>query len=732
MSTSKEVFNLRKSGQLNEAYKMAIELMNSPERDEWDVKAFAWCLIDLVKRDSKNKQTQNLQYFKQQLESIDVSDDEILTNQKNYALQLCSPNQETSQLVFAKRKDGKLDEAYQIGLRLIQNPNRSDWDIKAFAWVLVDLIKREVENGQWKNVAGLKSSLETLPIDESDEVLFKSRNYALWIANPNSQYISQARKLSKEGRHQEAVQIYENLLRNGETSLDVQTSLGWEYFRLASNFQKQEPPNSGAIKNFLSRYLKLNVEKPSILHSSILNIADKLAKDGHLDMASFSQIWDLSSFQREDYQRYEADDGKTFSSLVEKVLLHATKHALNKQNMDALYYLEPFLKPLLDRFSDNLWLKLNYARMLTALNRSEEAISFGIEVVKSKSNEFWTWDLLGEIYHSISTDIEFSCYCKALLCSTDINFTSKVKIKLAEMLIQRNKLEAAKYELEAIIQYKTQNGQKISEQLAQLKNASWYSTTKTSHSNQELYLQHAPSAEELLYHDLPWINGILGETFSLKNKPNQLKRKLYLETDAIPKEITIPNTKLTFNDESVGMPLEIKGEYEAEGRFQVYKVQHREHGEQWDIFQEQIAVVDHVNHEKKLLHFLLNREIDGVIRFADLNDKFHEGDAISLYLTQFTNKKGTQYKVLQSKRTKQSPPSSLLKHFHSEVRVNESSLGFTDCGIFIPAHLVRQHEIEDGDIVAGTAILNFNKKRSEWSWKSINIDRENSAEIQSM
>jgi hypothetical protein len=732
MSTSKEVFSLRKSGQLNEAYKMACELMSSPERDEWDVKAFAWCVIDLVKRDAKNKHSQNFQYFKQQLEGIDVSNDDILTNQKNYALQLCSPSQETSQLVFAKRKEGNLDEAYQIGLRLVQNPNRSDWDEKAFAWVLVDLIKREVDKGQWQYVAVLKSSLETLEVDESDEVLFKSRNYALWIANPNSQFISQARKLSKDGKHQDAIQIYENLLRNGETSLDVQTSLGWEYFRMASNFLKQEPPNTGAVKNFLSRYLKLNVEKPSMLHSNILNLADKCAKDGYLDMATFVRMWNLNNFRGEDYERYEADDGKSFSSLVEKVLLHATKHALNKQKPDELHYLEPNLKPLLDSFPDNLWLKLNYARMLIALERNQEAVSFGIEVVKSKSNDFWTWDLLGEIHHSISIDLEFSCYCKALLCSTDINFTSNVKIKLAEMLIQRNKLEAAKYELEAIIQYKTQNGQKISEQLAQFQNASWYSTTTASHSNQELYLQHAPSAEELLYHDLPWINGILGETFSLKNKPNQLKRKLYVETDAIPKEITIPNTKLTFKDESVGMPIEIKGEYEAEGRFQVYKVQHREHGEQWDIFQEQIAVVDHVNHEKKLLHFLLNREIDGVIRFADLNDKFHEGDAISLYLTQFTNKKGTQYKVLQSKRTKQSPPSSLLKHFHSEVRVNESSLGFTDCGIFIPAHLVRQHEIEDGDIVEGTAILNFNKKRSEWGWKSINIDRENSAEIQSM
>jgi hypothetical protein len=721
MSTSKEVFALRKSGQLEEAYKMACELMESSKRDEWDEKAFAWCVIDLVKRDSKNKKTQNLPLFKQQLESIDASNDEILINQKNYALQLCTPNQETSQTVFAKRKEGKLDEAYQIGLSLTQNPNRSDWDQKAFAWVLVDLIKREVEKNQWQNVYGLKSSLEALEIDESDEVLFKSRNYALWIANPNSQLISQAKKLSKAENHQEAIQIYENLLKGGESSLDVQTSLGWEYFRIVSNLLKQEPPNTGAAKNFLTRYLKLGVEKPSMLHSSILNLADKIAKDGHLDMAVFSRMWDLNHFRDEDYERYETGDGRSFSSLIEKVLLHATKHALNKNTFDDIHYLEPFLKPLLEIFPDNLWLKLSYARTLIKLGRSEEAVSFGIAVVKSKSNEFWTWDLLGEIYHSLSLETEFACYCKALLCSQDVNFTSKVKIKLAEELIKKNEYAEAKYELQSIVEFKTKNGQKIPEKLAGFQNTPWYLTTDAKTSNKQLYLQYSSIAEELLYHDLPWVKGSLGDSFSLKDNPKNKKRKLYIETKDSPLEISIPNSKISLSDLNVGTPIEIKGEYDDMGRFQVYTLQQRNNGENWDIFQEQIAIVDHVNHEKKLLHFLLSKSIDGVIRFSELNDKFDEGDAIRLYLTKFTNKRGTQFKALQVKKTDRSPDSSLLKRFESEIKVNQSGLGFSSCGVFIHSNLVNQNEIRDGDKVHGKAILNFNKKRSEWGWKAIEV-----------
>ncbi|TXX94325.1 hypothetical protein FXF11_04955 [Vibrio cholerae] len=50
MITSKDVFAKRKSGQLDEAYQMAVELVKENASDEWNFKALAWCLIDLLKR----------------------------------------------------------------------------------------------------------------------------------------------------------------------------------------------------------------------------------------------------------------------------------------------------------------------------------------------------------------------------------------------------------------------------------------------------------------------------------------------------------------------------------------------------------------------------------------------------------------------------------------------------------------------------------------------------------
>ena len=84
MVTSKDVFAKRKEGQLDEAYSMALQLMNAINPDDWDIKAFGWCLIDLIKREANTGNQQNLNHYKQQLESITgPALDEVLAKGKD-------------------------------------------------------------------------------------------------------------------------------------------------------------------------------------------------------------------------------------------------------------------------------------------------------------------------------------------------------------------------------------------------------------------------------------------------------------------------------------------------------------------------------------------------------------------------------------------------------------------------------------------------------------------------
>jgi len=632
----------------------------------------------------------------------------------------------TSKAVFAKRKEGSLDEAYQMAVELINNPQRDDWDIKAFAWCVIDLIKRDARSGHQQNLPNYSQQLEHLEIDPSDNILSDQRQYALKLCNPNGQDILKAKALSKEGRHQESVDLFRKILSNGDHSEDVQTGLAWELYRLAKAMIEQDPPNSNGAKKHLNGYFKLQVEKPSLLHTCFLQLADKLAKEGKLNMGAYVRIWGLENLRPDDYEPFRTEDGNIYPSLAERVVQHASKDAFSRGVQEELHYILPFIDDCIIKYPDNIWLKLSKARTLMSIGRNDEALSFGLEVVKSKVNDYWAWELLGDIHKSITLETALSCYCKALLCSKDINFVSKVKIKLAELLIESEDYSKAKLEIEEVTTYRVDKNQNIPDSIEVLKTQPWYEAASATISNQALYISHAPVAEELLYSDLPWIDGILGECFTLDAKPNKPKRKLYINSSTIPFEVSIPESKVLVNGVEHGKGIKIKGEYDHENRFQVYTLEKRDASTEWDIFDEYIGVVDHINVQKKLIHFIVSRTIDGIIRFSDLKEKFNEGDGISVRVSQYKSKQGVRYSVITAKKTEKLIPDSIVKAFEGNVR-ESNGMGFTDDGIFVPPPVMRGDNINDDDWVSGKAILNYNKKRLEWGWRVLNIDKVSTA-----
>ncbi|MBE0448651.1 MAG: hypothetical protein IBX64_11235 [Actinobacteria bacterium] len=626
----------------------------------------------------------------------------------------------TSRDVFSTRKEGKLDEAYKMAIELINKPDKDEWDIKAFAWCVIDLIKRDAQLGKRENIHHYSDQLRNLDIGASDKILTDQREYALRLCNPNSQEILRAKSLGKQGDHHGALNLYKRIYNNGDQSIDVQTGFAWELYRVAKAMTEQTPVNFNGAKRFINDYFKLNTEKPSLLHTCILQLASKIAKEGKLNMGAFARIWGLENLRPADYQPYISDDGKSYPSLAERVIQQASKDSFTNGVHEELIYVLPYINDCIDRYPDNIWLKLSKARALMATGQSNKAFSYGLEVVKNKVNDYWAWELLGDIHQSNSIELAISCYCKALLCSTDINFVGKVKIKLAELLSKNGLVSEAKLEVDQLFNYRSENNQKIPESAEILMRSTWYQGAISSKSNHQLYLDKATHAEELLYSDLPWMNAVLGDTFFIEGKKDKAKRKLYVQSSSLPMEVTVPASKLTFDAGKPGAALKIKGELDRENRFQVYAIEHRASNEDWDIFEEQIGIVDHVNTNKRLIHFMISRTIDGVINFSDLPEEFKEGDAISLRLAKYTSRQGARYRVLTSSKSTKSIPSSILKSFSDDVR-EENGMGFTDDGIFIPPPLIRQNNIRDGDFVTGKAILNYNKKRSEWGWKAITI-----------
>lgn len=628
----------------------------------------------------------------------------------------------TSKDVFAKRKSGQLDEAYQMAVELVKENASDEWNFKALAWCLIDLLKRDSQSDQQQNLAYYSQQLQSIDVAANDEILTTQVQYALSLCNPNGQLIQKAKSLSKQGKHLQAANIYKQLCSEGAGDLNVQTSLGWELFRLLQHSLAQEHINVSSSKRLLADYLKLNlVEKPSLLHSSILQQAAKLAGNSSFSLISFSRYWQLDSLREEDYEPYINNNGDQYPSLAEKVIQQAAKESVASDITENQHYILPHLDNAIDRFPENIWLKLNKAKLLLKLGRSKEALSFATDVTRSKVSDYWSWALLGEVNAELDKSIELSCYCKALLCHTDDKFTAKVRIKMAQALASLGEFAEAKHEVDKVIASKTKDGLKVPEDVEKLQSQEWYKSFTATESNKKYYQSNVSKAEELLFSDLPLVKACVGERFTIPDKPNKPKRKLYLvpQGRSEPIEISVPENKHKFGD--VGSGLSIKGDYDASGRYQVYLIVNRDCGVNWDIFTDHVAVVDHVNQKKKVFHFIVNRKISSVVHFSDIDFIVKEGDFLAVKVAQFKTKQGERYRVLSVEPTEKTPSSLVYKDFSCSVRAS-NGMGFTDDNIFVPPTLMTNHNVSDGDTIIGTAILNYNKKKFQWGWKVLNLE----------
>lgn len=624
----------------------------------------------------------------------------------------------TSKDVFAKRKEGAIDEAYQLALQLMASPEVDEWDRKAMGWCLVDLIKRDAQAGLPKNLEHYRRQLEGLQVAADDEVLQKGIRNALMLCSPNGQLIKQASVLSKEGRHAQAVALYRQAGRLGPLDSQVQTNLGWDLYRHARQLLDAEPVDFSGIRRNLHDYLKLDVEKPSLLHTCFLQLAVKMAGQERLNLLKFLPLWDLQYLRTEDYQRHRGEDGKEYPSLAEKVIQQAGKEAATSGDARDLNYILPYLDAAIERFPDNVWLKLDKAKGLLGLGRHDDALAFGMAVTKAKANEYWAWELLGDIVALTDSVAALGCYCKALCCPTDDKFTGKVRLKLAQAMIETRDFPAAKLEVETVLRQKEREGQRIPESAERIASQPWFASTHANASNADFYKAHAGAAESLLLNQLPWIEANLGDRFVIPDMENKPKRKIFIKTQSDPLEVSIPEWKFVPKGLATGEGLWVKGEFDQKKRFQIYALEARPIQDRWDVFPTRVGVVDHVNKEKQVLHFIVDRTIDGVIPLAELSGPFREGDAIAVKVSKRSTDKGTMYRVLHADATHERPSPQVRKEFNEVCRLS-NGMGFTDSDIFIPPPLVVEGQLLDGQKVAGTAILNFNKKHRSWGWKAI-------------
>ncbi|MDD0824767.1 hypothetical protein PTQ27_09890 [Mannheimia sp. AT1] len=628
-----------------------------------------------------------------------------------------------SKQIFAERKKGNLDQAYQMALEAMKQ-GYDEWTEKAYAWTLIDLIKRDMRLTHSEMLPIYIEQLEQIEVDQSDDILFKQKQYTLNLSDPLQPQIQQAKELSKNHQYHKSVNLYLRLLKQRPDNIELQTSFAWDLYRLAKLALEQNPIKIENFKRYFDEYLRLNTEKPSSLHHCYLWLAlkllnmEKISDEENIDFSDFMMKWKITHLLREDYQPsyYEDKNGekREKSPLALNVFRAIFKSGLAHKNQQTLAALLPEIEKQSPRIcSDLIWLKWDLAKTYHFLGDYERSQELTVKLLKIKPNEYWLWDFLGDLYQA-QQDMSLACYAKALLNQKDIGFVYKIKIKLAKLFIAQKEYKKAKCELDEIIHYKNSKDEKIPKAVENLMLEPWYNDTQATDSNKNIYIQNAPTAENLLHQNLPWVKAVLGDVFENNGKKN---RKLFLSLDKIPLEISVPDNKITLANKKVNTAIKVKGEMQ-QGRFHLYIV--AECLEQSEIFPSYQAVVTYINQEKKMVNCLVDKNFDFAIPLTEIKCNVNVLDVLDVTLSTHTTKDGKKRFKAHQVKLSDKPVPTLLKEFDQSVEVSSGN-GFTDNDIFIPKNLVSAHNILDDAQVKGLALLSLDKKKNQWGWRAVKI-----------
>ena len=599
------------------------------------------------------------------------------------------------------------------------NGTPDNWDVRAISWCLIDLIKRANEQGNESEVARYSSELSKISVPDGDEVLEEQRELALSMAD---QQIGVARSHSKAGRHFQAVRTYREIVAKGQLRPSAHREYGWSLYKLTKSILAgQKNPTSASVKQAkcnLNDYLKLEVERPSLLHSCMLRIATELAGHGKIKLPAFLDLWGLDNFRDEDFEPFTTDDGKILASLAEKVAQRAAKIAVGEDDKEAMQALLPFLEKVARKYPENVWLKYNSAKLLGGLDRRAEARELATAVVHQKPREYWAWESLGDLHES--GELKVACYCKGLLLSSDEKYIGRLRTKLANELKRMDLFAEAKGEINAVVSYRQKQGQRIPDKAVQLMREPWFAETDAATPNNQFYARFTSQADSILYSEYDWIAACLGETYVPDGQPKKVLRKIHVADDPLPVEIKVPDRVLRLKGLSPGHPIQIKADLEIDSNrlARVHVANVRDAGKPFDVFPEIIGIVDQINRTKGVIHVTVGRDDHHVVQMSAVGGIVSLGDCVKLLITRFHSKSGGGKRVVSATRTSEGVSEEVCQGFREGVTVS-GGMGFTSSGIFVPPQIVRDNNIQHGDLVSGRAVISFDKKKNRWSWKAI-------------
>ncbi|WP_262250333.1 DUF7017 domain-containing protein [Parapedobacter soli] len=407
--------------------------------------------------------------------------------------------------VYELRREGKKEEAYNYALNLYQQDSSDDDIKKALSWTLIDKIKLFIESGNIQQANTFLLQLYQLSFEYIDDFVESIKTQIISLIYRIFPQVREASDLSKSGQHSQALNIMQSMIATNQLSELHHESYGWIIYR----YIKAEECNlsSVEVRTFFRDYMNLKNERPSMLHSMILNFALNYSKT-HSDFKfyNFFLLWNPEYLRKGDWE--ETTNGEnTYKPLAIKALKKAfTVLKTQTSEQDLSWLIKPY-ETAIELFPDDEWLLREKALLHFKNNELELAIKIYKQLVLELANKHYVWKEFSDCIIS-NNSLKIGMLSKALSLEKNEDFLGDIHLDLAKALIDENLLENALVELEAYKKHREIKGWKLSSLFDELhKKASL--VKQSLKDNRELYKKYIPFAENFAYADFDWTELVL-------------------------------------------------------------------------------------------------------------------------------------------------------------------------------------------------------------------------------
>ena len=683
----------------------------------------------------------------------------------------------TAKEVFDLRKAGKLDEAYTKALQLMEQPNLNDWDIKAYGYVLMSLIKRDVERGHDDQISTYVSALRNLQV-EDDEVFENNKNKSLRLCDRGYQQIE---RLVKAKRYKEAAPLARDAYKADRSNENMERLYCQILFNVVKEEAQKPKPKARPVKGYVDAYFGLPGKSRAFYDKHIWNHISKLEDEqgdlnvGQYYLATMEEGLPYDAYIGERKERIPNKPQKgsdRWPSMYGKMAKVVLTYLLTCNDTNLIKEVCESIKGHEYRLDDDeKWvITWNRAKVWMAHKEYAEARKCVLAMIEQKGKEYWTWSALGDTYLVEDESLAASAYCKALLCKPPVKYGAPLKLKLARLVVKENFVTEASIEVADVIANQNEVGKKSYEVAVKLSQSPWYVADVAGQGNQAFYRGHKNKILTHLYDSVEWNTGMMLGTFThntgmMLGTFTHNTRKFYkiafdLEDGKVPIEVVVTKAELDGITFEEGKFVRAKLEWYRDARdcekARVLIIEETDSVENFLAMEP--GVVEYINEYKDVAHIRTEHRDTVYLREASANAvKIHTDVKVS-----YTRYNGPNYSTKTAIHKIEILPEPELEELKVTVRGcvtidsryryyndlndyynndDEDVADYTEYSaelkygeysclegeenpvddIKISHQLVDEHSLATGVIVEGTALKCYGKHKYDTYWKLLDI-----------